>query len=223
MTEAVPPDACRLVWQFNMLPSLYCDESWLPEGLPPALVAGRVVEHAVCHRVLSPWLLSRCRMEALFAFEFSSPLQRLTLLDCDALQRLAPVFGVLACGESMRQTVASADLWALREACGVESVGFLVMAAAEFLPPQEMRGESGLSVQDAVAHLPFLGQRLLLALASREGEAIARRVRLKFPKTARLRMSHTCSDGGEWAHGLGSWVAEELMPQVLPEWTWLFS
>jgi len=217
---AAARDRRELAWQFNLLPSLYCHDSWLPAGLPDTVRATRHDPGALCHRQLSPWLLARCHVAERFEFGFDDAARRLALLDGAALSRLAPALGLLVRREALRRTVHGPALAGIRQACGLESLGFVVMSAGRF----SLHGPSGGALDpDGLAALPLLGRQLLTELASHGQWAVAGRLRLKFGRGTSPRAPRPAgwiADGD--APALMSWVADQLIPKVVPQWAWLF-
>lgn len=218
-------DAWRpLAWQFQCLPSVYCDESWLPKGLSDAQLPSRADARSACHRYLSPWLSRQLNLPGAGVEALADPLRRLALLDASSLERLQPPLGLLLCAPALRRIIDGAVLERLRAACGLPELGFLVAG-----PATPMMSGAGWTMQvdlageQATEALPVLGRQLLMDLAGAGHDGVARRLRLKFPrrrKAARLTVPPLQPDE---RNALAAWLPAQLLPRVLPSWAWLFS
>lgn len=223
-TSSTAQDRVRreLAWQFNLQPSLYCHESWLPQGLSDAALPARLHPEALCHRQLSPWLLQRFKLGQSLTFEFDEPVLRLALLDGVALERMAPALGLLACRGALCRTLDAAVLDRVREVCGLQEIGFVVSSVRHF-PVREHEGHGPRIDEPSLSELPAWGRGVLLELSARGCPAIVRRVKLKFARGARVRGASRERFVAESRPGIGAWFADEFIPRLAPQWAWLFS
>jgi hypothetical protein len=220
LDEFCPAEVLRdLVWQFNLLPSLYCDQSWLPCRLDDGLLRSRSRPDSRVHQVLSPWMLDRFRLRDDFCFDFADPCRRLALLDGQALERLAPATALLARREALRRTLDRSVLDLVRRACRIDEVGFMILDPSRGSPAAQPREAGPLDAAE-VARLPARGRNLLLALGSGGRAGVAHRMRLNFPRPLRVRAEPL--DDNERAM-LAAAIVGELVPRLIPSWTWLFS
>lgn len=210
----------ELAWQFSLCPSSYCHASWLPAGLTDADLPGRHEASHACHRYLAPWLSEQYGLDRAALFDFQDPLRRLALLDTGALERLAPVFGLLACVKLLRRTLDGLALARIREACQLEELGFIAACGID-LPPQP-KAEAHALDEEFLSRLPNLGRIILLTIAGAGEPALAARMRMKFPKQPSLRTRKDGDTDDATSRRLAGWLADECIPRTLPPWTWLF-
>jgi hypothetical protein len=210
----------ELAWQFNLCPSSYCHTSWLPAGLTDADLPGRHDASDGCHRYLAPWLCEQYGLDRSAWFDFQEPLDRLALLDAEALERLAPAFGLLTCVKQLRRTLDGLALARIREACQLEELGFIAACGIDF-PPEPMAEDHTLD-DELLSRLPKLGRQLLLMIAGAGEPALSARMRMKFPKQPSLRTRKDSGTDHTRSRQLAAWLADECIPRMLPPWTWLF-
>lgn len=204
----------EMVWTFNLAPATYCHPSWLPPGLPDS-----ESRHGDGDRYLNHWLLASYRLGERFSFDFENPLRRLVLLDCEALERVSLVFGLLSKVGALRKTLDRETLSRVRAASRIEELGFVVMSDLGL--PQDLHPDEQVFDDDALVAMPLVGARLLLKVAADGDAAMAMRARIKFPKKPSL-VSDEDSELEFSSARLAAWMIRECIPRVVPSWKWLF-
>ncbi len=213
----------ELGWRFRLLPSSYCHESWLPQGLSDEQLPLRQRSDGMCHRYLTPWLVQRLKLGPPDDIAFDDPLQRLALLDGDTLQRLAPALGLLACRDALRRTLDGAVLVRLRAAASLDEIGFIATGPDGMLPASLAAPEVDLADDDVAQQLAVRGRRLLFALAAADRQPVIRRLRLKFPRAPGLKAVPRAPVAAHERAALSSWLSAQFVPRIASPWTWLFS
>lgn len=218
------PEAQRqpLIGIFNFLPSTYCQPSWLPPGLQSWPEDERHQPAHPAHRYVSPWLLARHRLSCDYELSCEDPRVRLALLDVPALSRLAWALGLLGCQSTLRRTVQREVLRGVREASGIDDLPLLMAASMNRfhlqVPPQS-------PADLAAGSLPRVrqaGEGFLWGLLAGHSRAVKGRLRMKlWPMSNERRAGHRLVPDAQ-APAFCAWMADTLVPRLLPTWAWLF-
>ena len=148
---------------------------------------------------------------------------RLVLLDLDALRRVVPVVGLGACRNRLRRTLDGQTLRRVREHAGLDSLNFCIEAPDDAVLDAADVGEGALD-DESIGKLWRVGTRVLFAASTGNDPSMARRLRLKFSRETRVL--HGTKPVGRWSQprpALTGWIEQQVVPQVIPQWTWLFS
>ncbi|WP_227747035.1 SctK family type III secretion system sorting platform protein [Paraburkholderia franconis] len=209
----------RMVCEFNLRPDTYLHVTRIPADWP---VAYRHISRFddAGRRLIARHLLSLHRAERT-DFDASTPLARLALLPGAALEQLASYAGLLLHRVWLRDALQQRRVRA-------EIVGKLSADALELTleraPEFGALGETLEPWRDDPAALPALirarGGRLLADFIGAAGEAVARRVTLKFNLAIDSEAPYLLNSAQR--DQLGELLFLFLIPERFATWDWLF-
>lgn len=207
----------QTIWTFNVLPSTYCDASWLP--FAPDTVPIKDIERPdrPCHRYLSPWLLREHGLDVRFHFDFADRLLWVALLAPAHLERLALLLGLVLRRDVLRQTVDGRALAGLRALLQLDETRCLVSSADHF--ELGLSGPLALGPVDGSLQPRLVrdGQRVLLQVVPREAAAVHGRFKLKLPK-AIVQQREATMPPASALPAMRRWIVDELVPRMVAPW-----
>lgn len=212
-----PLDLMRLVMHYNLHPHLDLHPSWLPPSWP-ARHRRLALYGPGGQAVLGDLVRRQSPHPADYLFD--TPLKRLALLDAPSLRRLAVYVGLGAHLPLLRLRVP-AGLQLRRQARRYDpQAAAFALERMPSLPDLRMDAKPLQDRPLAVGRLLVSrGYRLLVAAVVPEGEAIVRRVRLKFPR--RLAQLSAPALQPRQAQQLNELMLLCIVPERLPQWDWL--
>ncbi|MGU7773005.1 SctK family type III secretion system sorting platform protein [Burkholderia sp. MR1-5-21] len=222
---APPPDArraafYRLVCEFNLRPDRYLHVTRVPADWP-ARYRSPDAFGAAGQKLIARHLLDANEVADRHDFDALNPCARLALLPGAALEQLASYVGLLLHRAWLRDALAARRI---RAEVAAKLGGDALDLALERAPEFGALAETLEPWRAAPAALPAMirarGARLLADFIGASGDAVARRVRLKFNRAiddeARYWLNRTQRDQ------FGELLFLFLIPERLASWDWLF-
>lgn len=116
--------AFDLQLRFNLFPATYAHASWIARMGPHLPLAEGLDGSPFWVRRLSLALLQACKLEQDFDFDFSDRMKNIAVLDAALLERCARLMAGLLVREQIRHVVRGADVAAIENTLGRESLRF---------------------------------------------------------------------------------------------------
>lgn len=206
-----------LVEQFRERPVEYVDLSWLPRGWPEPL-AGLAALSSRSQRKLSEWLVREYELPREWTCSFSQPTERIALLDRLSLQRVALYCGSWLHRHAIRAQIGGHDVRRIKQAIGEDGYRFALASAGE----DSVDGSGGSSGEAlSLERLRIDGVMVLLKVLDPAGQAVLRRLRLKFVRSD-LQSAECELDRWDIVQPAVARVLSKFVPAACEPWAWLF-
>lgn len=211
-----------LIFEFNLAPSAWVHESWIPVPLKPPRFE-KLKRSAGARRRLSRLILREHGLEGDFCFDFREERKRLALLDGVTLERLALFTGIALNAHRIAKTIDRASVLQLKKSIGDDGYRF-ALKKVPFLLNSIPRPGAGGGPGDPAGFREFAlacGRTALEECLAGASPALRKRFAMKFPRPCPEGPAGAARDGGDCA--LWPLVRKVLLKEVDPKWIPYFS
>jgi type III secretion protein K len=209
----------RLLVRFNVHPESDVHPSWLPADWPVRHRQAQQLGPAG-REVLGALLRRKQSLNDDFDSDFTSPRERLALLDGPALRQLAWYCGLGLHRGLWRERPVGPQLRRQARRFGADGAAYAAQRMPD-LPALRANGQALLRRPAATGRLVWRrGARVLLALLAQDGPQVLARVRLKLPRRLAAGEPPWLEDAQ--LRQLEELACLSIVPERLPTWGWLF-
>lgn len=208
----------RLLYEFNLLPAAYADQSWLSDAAPQS-----IDEKASCLEQ-SAALLRLHGIENTFDWAVQSSPVRLSLLQRPAFERVCTALGLMSASE-LRKKIKGEDMRSLHETFGdlfeaIWTPEALVLAQAGATQNLALWQTDGKVRIDQARNAGYRVYKSLLCTDTQIGAQSVSRALFKLPKAVAAEPVMPIDQAV--VKPVMRWLCRSVVKRWEPSWVWLF-
>lgn len=210
----------RLLYEFNLLPAVYADRSWL-EACCGTGAFGNQPDHAACIEQ-STLLLKHHGLSENFDWSARAATVRLAFLQTTAFSRICTVIGLMGAAAEIRQTVNGGTLRSLEATFGE-------LLEAVWAQESLLVSRAGVSYsllkhteQERLEVARNAGFRMYKSLLHAEGQAPESSTRALFKLPMAIATESVTPIDTAVVKPVMRWVCRSAIKRWEPSWAWLF-
>lgn len=189
----------KVIHEFNLCPARYMHPSWIEDNYARLVMRSCMAGGDRSEKYISSMILDMLGHR--YHYDFENGPSRLSLLSPAVMIRLVYYAGLAIHCDSIRTVIERDKLYALKKIFGSQALSFVAFRAGLLKGPNLNPAQEVESIEQLYNLVTNDGLKIFATCLCGQPEAVASRVRLKFPKTTRLNFQETGSDedkGAAW-------------------------